>query len=46
MLGDITVVDEIYIVTKHKQCSSSRLSHKQCYEEFGQYLEENNLHLS
>lgn len=29
-----------------KQCSSSRLSHKQCYEEFGQYLKENHLYLS
>lgn len=33
-------------LAERKQCSSSRLSHKQCYEEFGQYLKENHLYLS
>lgn len=40
---NIIVQQLLAYLTKRKQCSSSRLSHKQCYEEFGQYLEENNL---
>ena len=43
---NIIVQQLLAYLTKRKQCSSSRLSHKQCYEEFGQYLEENNLYLS
>ena len=43
---NIMVQQLLAYLTKRKQCSSSRLSHKQCYEEFGQYLEENNLYLS
>ena len=41
---NIIVQQLLAYLTKRKQCSSSRLSHKQCYEEFGQYLEENNLY--
>lgn len=44
--NNIIVQQLLAYLTKRKQCSSSRLSHKQCYEEFGQYLEENNLYLS
>ncbi|CBK79381.1 hypothetical protein CC1_04570 [Coprococcus catus GD/7] len=43
---NIIVQQLLAYLTKRKQCSSSRLSHKQCYEEFGQYLKENNLYLS
>ncbi|GEM_PF-1423803 len=43
---NIIVQQLLAYLTKRKQCSSSRLSYKQCYEEFGQYLEENNLYLS
>lgn len=42
-----TIVQQLLdYLAKRKQCRSSRLSHKQCYEKFGQYLEENNLSLS
>lgn len=43
---NIIVQQLLAYLTKRKQCSSSRLSHKQCYEKFGQYLKENNLYLS
>ena len=43
---NIIVQQLLAYLTKRKQCSSSRLSHKHCYEEFGQYLKENNLYLS
>ena len=43
---NIIVQQLLVYLTKRKQCSLSRLSHKQYYEEFGQYLEENNLILS
>ena len=43
---NIIVQQLLAYLTKRKQCSSSRLSHTQCYEEFGQYLKENNLYLS
>ena len=42
---NIIVQQLLVYLTKRKQCSLSRLSHKQYYEEFGQYLEENNLYL-
>ena len=43
---NVIVQQLLMYVTERKQCSSSRLSHKQCYEEFGQYLKENHLYLS
>ena len=43
---NIIVQQLLAYLTKRKQCSSSWLSHKKCYEKFGQYLEENNLYLS
>ena len=43
---NIIVQQLLAYLTKRKQCSSSWLSHKHCYEEFVQYLKENNLYLS
>ena len=40
---NIIVEQLLMYLAERKQCSSSRLSHKQCYEEFGQYLKENHL---
>ncbi len=43
---NITVEQLLSYLADRKQCTSSRESHKQCYVEFGQFLDENSFSLS